>query len=40
METEILLLSVSQREIMYFLAGSLVGIIILVAGKKIINIKK
>jgi hypothetical protein len=37
---ETILLEVSQQEIMYFLAGSLVGIIILVVGKRIIKLKK
>ncbi len=37
---EMLLLEVTQQEIMYFLAGSLVGVIILVVGKRIIKTKK
>lgn len=37
---DIIFLEVSQQEIMYFLAGSLVGIIILVVGKRIIKFKK
>jgi len=34
---EAIFLEVTQQEIMYFLAGSLVGVVILVVGKKIIK---
>ncbi len=37
---EMLLLEVTQQEIMYFLAGSLVGVVILVVGKRIIKTRK